>query len=310
MTVTVLQHVGHEGPAAIADWAAARGHKLAVVRLDRDGALPALPDVDFLVVLGGPMSVHDALPYRAAELRLLEDCLLAGRPTLGVCLGMQLMAHVLGAGVAPQPEPEIGWWGVTPEVLPKGHFLHAAPLPPTVFHWHGEGVTLPQNAQRLSRSPATPVQGFGYREHAVGLQFHPEATAAWIAGIAAVEAGALPQARPYVAPRDALAGTPAQYAAGHAYLYAVLDALAARPRHDYRRIDCGYYDHIELSIVRRTRRRLRVRTLTGTLELDDLLLLDTATRRGEEYVEVEAVGWVRADRLELAGVASDGACVG
>ena len=308
MTLHVLQHAAHEGPGAIADWAAARGHDLRIVRLDRGEDLPALPDVDLLVVLGGPMSVHDGLPYQAAERRLIEDGLLAARPTLGICLGMQLLAQVLGAEVAPQAQPEIGWWGLTPGVLPQGHFLRDASLPASVFHWHGEGVALPQNATLLASSAATPVQGFAYREHAVGLQFHPEATAAWIEGIAAVDGDALSQNRPYGADRDALAGTPAQYAAGHAYLFSVLDALAARPRHDYRRIDCGYYDHIEVSILRRTRRPIESRGRSRVETVADALLLDTRTARGEEYVLVEDRGWVRADRIALVGVTPDGAC--
>ena len=108
MTVHVLQHAPFEGPAAIADWIAARGHELQLVRLYDGEALPEPFEVDMLVVLGGPMSVHDGLPYQAPEAQLVEACLLAGRPTLGVCLGAQVMAHVLGGTVAPQAVGEYG----------------------------------------------------------------------------------------------------------------------------------------------------------------------------------------------------------
>ena len=87
-----------------------------------------------------------------------------------------------------------------------------------------------------------------------------------------------------------------------------LDRLATLPRHNYRRIDCGYYDHIELSIIRRTRRPVRIRTFSGFEELTDALLTDTRTVRGEEYVQVDGRGWVRADWVELVGVSLDGSC--
>ena len=151
-------------------------------------------------------------------------------------------------------------------------------LPRGVSHWHGEGGTLPQNTQRLSRSLATPVQSFAYREHAVELRFHLEATAAWIAGVAAVKAGALPQGLPYVAPPNAPAGTCQQCAVGHAYLYTVLDAL--------------------------------ILDLRGTEMVGDAFLLDTRTARGEEYIREEGRGWVRADCETPVSVAADGACAG
>ena len=308
MLIHVLQHVAHEGPGAIADWATARGHELHIVKLNGGDALPELFDVDFLIVLGGPMSVKDDLPFLGAERQLIEACLLAGRPTLGICLGMQQMAVCLGAEVKAQREPEIGWWGIVPEVLPKGASPFPA-LPATaVFHWHGEGCTLPQNTQLLAHSAATLVQAFAFGQHGVGLQFHPEATPEWIADLASADGGALSQNSPYVSAVEGLAGSPELLAASHDYLYALLDYLAARPRSNYRRIECGYYDHIELSIMRRTRRALRLSTLTSSAPLADALLLDTRTARGEEFVRVDGLGWLRADRVDLVGVSSDGVC--
>ena len=307
MQIHVLQHVAYEGPGAIATWTANRGHTLQIVRLDAGEPLPRLYEIDVLIVLGGPMSVHDTPPYLAAERRLIEACLLAGRPTLGICLGMQQMALCLGAQVSVQRHAEIGWWSVAPEVLPQGPRL-PAPLPDAVFHWHSEGCTLPQNTRLLARSAATPVQAFAYGRHGVGLQFHPEATPEWIAQLRAASSDPLSQNSPYVASSDDLVGSPAQFAASRAYLYALLDTLARLPRTNYRRIDCGYYDHIELSILRQTRRAVRIHTLTAPIELPDALLLDTRTMRGEEFVRVATMGWMRADRIELVGVAADGAC--
>ena len=112
MRIAVLQHVGFEGPGAIADWAASRRHDLTAVRLDRGDRLPSPESLDALVVMGGPMGVADEgrFPWLRAEKHLLATVIAAeGRPVLGVCLGAQLIADVLGAPVTRNPQREIGW---------------------------------------------------------------------------------------------------------------------------------------------------------------------------------------------------------
>ena len=95
----LVQHVAFEGPGAIADAIADTGADLTVLRMDRGDALPppdAVADVAGLVVMGGPMSVHDDLPWLADERALLRRAVEAGRPVLGVCLGAQQLAAALG----------------------------------------------------------------------------------------------------------------------------------------------------------------------------------------------------------------------
>jgi GMP synthase-like glutamine amidotransferase len=98
----LVQHVSFEGPGAIAGAISDTGADLTVLRMDRDEALPpaaAMADVAGLVVMGGPMSVHDDLPWLTEERTLLRAAVEVGRPVLGVCLGAQQLAAALGAPV-------------------------------------------------------------------------------------------------------------------------------------------------------------------------------------------------------------------
>ncbi|MEB2346517.1 MAG: type 1 glutamine amidotransferase [Deltaproteobacteria bacterium] len=179
MRVRVLQHVAFEGPAALAPALSAAGHEVAVTRLDAGEPLPSLAELDWLVVMGGPMSVHDEAHYAwlAPEKRLLRAAVEGGRRVLGVCLGAQLVAASLGAAVTRNPEREIGWFPVArapgAECSPLGRALPAR-FP--AFHWHGETFALPPGAVRLAASEACAEQAFAIGERVLGLQFHLETT--------------------------------------------------------------------------------------------------------------------------------------
>lgn len=176
-TALVLQHVPFEGPAAIGSWLRGRGWMVERVRLWLGDRLPAPERYRLIVVIGGPMSVNEtrAHPWLLEECRFLERAVSLGVPTLGVCLGAQLIASALGQSIYRGSRKEIGWWPV--ELVPEA----AAPFwdgraRATVFHWHSDTFDLPSGATRIASSPVTPNQAFVYQRNVVGLQFHLEST--------------------------------------------------------------------------------------------------------------------------------------
>lgn len=178
MDVHVCQHVPHEGPGAIADWADARGHDLRIVRLDRGEELPDPDDVSLLVVMGGPMGVYDTdeFPFLAEERGLIRT-VHEEAPVLGVCLGAQQLAAALGAPVGPHGDAEIGWFpveatedGVAPESPLAALGETYEPL-----HWHGDSFALPDDATLLATSEACHTQAFAV-DGSLGLQYHLEVT--------------------------------------------------------------------------------------------------------------------------------------
>ncbi len=168
-----LQHVSFEGPGAFRPALEKRQYQLNTLLVpERD--LPAtLPD--FLLVMGGPMSVNDADPWIERELQFIRRAIEAGVPVLGVCLGSQFIAKALGGQVRPGPRPEIGPTPVTRAVEEDADAVFGAfPREFTVFQWHGEGLTLPPGACVLASSEFYPVQAFRYGDRAYGLLFHLE----------------------------------------------------------------------------------------------------------------------------------------
>ncbi len=176
MKMAVLQHVPFEGPAAIADWAAARKIDVMVRHLYRGDPLPGLSEFDMLTVMGGPMSANDEadLSWLVPEIALVRDAIASEKIVLGVCLGAQIIAKALGAQVYAGKQKEIGWFPVRAE---SGHELFdGLPGEFMAFHWHGETFDLPAHAERLASTPVTANQAFAVGSRVLGLQFHMEAT--------------------------------------------------------------------------------------------------------------------------------------
>ena len=174
MKLHYLQHVPFEGPGFIEEWAAFRKMQITGTRLYADESPPAPSEFDWLVILGGPMGVHDRdkHPWLVEEKAFIREAVDARKTVVGICLGAQLIADVLGAAVYPGPHREIGWFPLrrapdAPEWIPEEL---------TAFHWHGDTFDLPENAIRLASSDACNNQGFIYRDRVLGLQFHLEST--------------------------------------------------------------------------------------------------------------------------------------
>lgn len=185
MRAHYFQHVPFEGLGSMAAWLREAGYDIGVTRWYA-GELPPEPaGIDLLIVMGGPMSVNNVgdHPWLAAEREFIRRWIDADRPLLGVCLGAQLIASVLGARVYPNAVKEIGWFPVTPVTPAAGNAFRFPPAQ-RVFHWHGETFDLPAGAIHLARSAGCDHQAFQIGRHVIGLQFHldttPETAAALI----------------------------------------------------------------------------------------------------------------------------------
>ena len=130
----------------------------------------------FRSVLGAPIGVNDGAdyPFLALELEFVATRLNSGTPTLGICLGSQLMAKALGARVQRLKAVEVGWKPL--QLTDAGQVSPLRHLSGPVFHWHGEGFELPAGAVSLASTDITPHQGFTWGKAALAMQFHPEVT--------------------------------------------------------------------------------------------------------------------------------------
>jgi GMP synthase-like glutamine amidotransferase len=186
MHIHILQHVVHEGPAYIANWAAERNFSTSATLLSSGNALPEMAGFDWLIILGGPMSVHDEHlhPWLIAEKELIRQAMQQGKIVIGICLGAQLIAHVAGAEVRPNTLPEIGFFPVQfNEAAKNDPVFRFFPKQLTTFHWHGDIFGLPENAVNMASSEITPCQAFRLNETIFGIQFHPESTEESISGM-------------------------------------------------------------------------------------------------------------------------------
>lgn len=179
MNIHYLQHVPFEGLAGIGTWAAQRGHRVSATRLHAGEALPRVEPCDWLVVMGGPMNIYEEakFPWLAAEKCFIKSAIESGKVVLGVCLGAQLIADVLGGPVSRNKQKEIGWFPVSKTAAAtRSRVCGALPEEFEAFHWHGDTFAVPPGAIHVARNEACENQAFIYDERVVGLQFHLETT--------------------------------------------------------------------------------------------------------------------------------------
>ncbi|WP_277979955.1 glutamine amidotransferase [Sphingomonas phyllosphaerae] len=190
LTAVAIRHVAFEDLGHLDAPLRAAGYAIRYVEA-AEGSVAALDPLapDLLIVLGGPMGVYEASehPFLGDELALLRARLAAERPTLGLCLGAQLIAAALGARVYPGPAKEIGYAPVTLSAAGAASPLAALPANQPVLHWHGDTFDLPAGATLLASTDLYRQQAFAFGRHALALQFHLEADRIerWLAGHAA-----------------------------------------------------------------------------------------------------------------------------
>jgi len=180
----VLQHVAYEPLGTLNPLLKTAGFRIRYVNFSRTpNETPSLEKYDGLVILGGPMSTYqtETYPHLKTELKLIEEALTRNLPTLGICLGAQLLATALGANVRRHHTPEIGWATICPtqksstDPLFK-HFQREEPI----FQWHSDSFELPNQTELLATGSVCPNQAFRYGSNTYGMQFHLEVDEAMI----------------------------------------------------------------------------------------------------------------------------------
>lgn len=171
MKIHWLQHVPFEGLGCIELWLKEKKYSVSRSRLWAGDIFPDTGKTDGLIVMGGPMGVYDEAeyPWLAAEKAFIKAVIAQDKPVLGICLGAQLIAEVLGAGVRKNSQREIGFFPVTGD----GSLF---PAEFTAFHWHGDTFGIPDGAAHLASSAACGNQAFIYKSNVLALQFHLETT--------------------------------------------------------------------------------------------------------------------------------------
>jgi len=172
-----LQHVPFEGLGSIEAWLEDAGYEITSTQFYDSQELPDVEDIDLLVVMGGPMSVNDEhdYPWLIEEKKCIKSVIEAGKPTLGVCLGAQLIAKSMGAEVFPNPVKEIGWFPIQ-AAKSESSGVFQFPKETEAFHWHGETFSLPSGAVQIAKSRGCKNQAFQIGANVIGLQFHLETT--------------------------------------------------------------------------------------------------------------------------------------
>jgi len=183
--VNVIRHLAFEDLASFTSVLQAHGYQVNYIEAadfalspDNLSQVETLSD-NLLIILGGPISVNDAamFPFIETEIKILKQRIKADKPTLGICLGAQLIASAMGANVYPGKAKEIGWYDLTlTDAGQQSALRYLAPEHCSMLHWHGETFDLPEAAILLASSEKCINQAFSVGGHVLALQFHPEIT--------------------------------------------------------------------------------------------------------------------------------------
>ncbi|OGW39336.1 MAG: hypothetical protein A2010_04220 [Nitrospirae bacterium GWD2_57_9] len=185
MNVLIIKNIASEGPGTIEGHLQAEQIPYSIVDLSREEPVQDLNSFSHMVVMGGPMAVYEMHlhPWLREEARLIELAIKSSKHVLGICLGAQMIAHVLGAKVYAGGKKEIGWYDVhlTAEGM-KDQVMSTLSVNGSsraeVFQWHGDTFDLPAGAVLLASSDLFPNQAFRYSDRVYALQFHIEVTPA------------------------------------------------------------------------------------------------------------------------------------
>ncbi len=174
-----LEHVHFENTAGLSPLLVSKGYRLNRSALYNGESLPEINNFELLIIMGGPMGVHDEdkLSWLKPEKVFIEKCIKSGKKIIGICLGAQLLADVLGAKVYRNKFKEIGWHTVRQTAdSGKSSTFKDFPEEFTPFHWHGDTFDIPSGCIRTSESEVCGNQSFVLDDRIIALQFHLEST--------------------------------------------------------------------------------------------------------------------------------------
>jgi GMP synthase (glutamine-hydrolysing) len=176
MRFHIFQHVPFENEGTIGLWAKKEGASISKSLFYENTNLPLMESFEILIVLGGPMNIYEEKKFffLKEEKKFIEKAIFAGKKVLGICLGAQLIADVMGAKITRNKSKEIGWFKA--ERTNIHPFLEKFPENFTVFQWHGDTFSIPEGAVRIAKSELCENQAFAYKDTVIGLQFHLEST--------------------------------------------------------------------------------------------------------------------------------------
>ena len=202
MQIHCLQHVSFETPGTISEWALLNGHAMSYTNLfEKEFVFPDLRAFDTLLIMGGSMNVdeEEKFSWLRTEKIFIKNAIDAGKKIIGICLGAQLIARVLGCAVYPGKEKEVGFFPVRFSAAARNHslFNHFSDTC-ILFHWHGDTFDLPENARVMASSVACKHQAFLMNDTVLGLQFHLEMNEATLEQMLLHDGGELAEKGNYI----------------------------------------------------------------------------------------------------------------
>jgi len=223
MHVLVLQHVPHR-PKVLDCWAKKSDRRIDYIDCTHAQSFPDALAYDAFIIMGGPMSVNDPLPWLAKEIDYIQHLSNLNKPILGICLGAQLIAKALGAGVSRMAESEIGWYSV--QKTQQDHWAYQY-LPERFLpmHWHSDSFELPKNAQLLYKSEACQNQAFAIGKHILGAQFHLDFDTCTTTRVAKLSAEQLLEPGGYIQQLDEMVACKKRFEAANQLLFNLLDGF-------------------------------------------------------------------------------------
>ena len=229
LKIHFIQHVPFEGLGCIKSWIKENNYSLTHSKIfDLENfPFPNVRDFDWLIIMGGPMSVYDTrnYPWIKDETALIKTAISKNKIVLGICLGAQLIAAAMGANVYAGSLKEIGWFPVSINPASKELGInHGIPKELTVFHWHGDTFDLPEGSIPIASSEITSNQMFIFNNRVLGIQFHIEVSPDDVKRMAEYMEEELIE-NTYVQNKELIIEEKQFYAANNQYMYQILDYL-------------------------------------------------------------------------------------